>query len=174
VIQTPLGSEYPTGGSKPATTSSSLPEDDDSHSDLNSWYYVTTAEDIRKLVSWTTYLAAKAGMAADSLERGERKSPKKESLGKGSPNKLGQIFAVQVLSPKAIRRPGKGRKVYEFSGTVETRLLCEELKHAAEWIEDRYVFPCYVDLGGLRKRKKKRRRRRRRERRLLLMEKSLF
>jgi hypothetical protein len=65
------------------------------------------------------------------------------------------------------------RKVYEFSGTVETRLLCEELKHAAEWIEDRYVFPCYVDLGGLRKRKK-RRRRRRRERRLLLMEKSLF
>jgi len=98
--------------------------------DLKSWYYVDKAEDIRKVVTWVSYLAVKA-----SLERGrQRSSSGKGSPTKGSPNKLGQTFAVEVPKKQKI-----GKKV-ETMDIVETRLLCDELIHVAEWIEERY-FP---------------------------------
>jgi hypothetical protein len=105
-------------------------EDDpeDTYSPLKTWYYVEKAEDIRQLVSWTTYRAAKAALA---LERQEKKP-------KGSPNRLGQSFAVEISTEQKVKAPGKGRRVQEFAGVVETRMLCEELVHAAEWIEDRF------------------------------------
>lgn len=100
----------------------------DTYSPLKSWYYVEKAEDIKQLVSWTTYLAAKTALAQERQEKKPR----------GSPNKAGQTFAVEIAEQK-IKGPGKGRRPVEFAGVVETRVLCEELVHAAEWIEDRFV-----------------------------------
>ena len=105
-------------------------EEEDEYSDLKSWYYVDKAEDIRKVVTWVSYLAVKA-----SLERGRpRSSSGKGSPTKGSPNKLGQTFAVEVPTKQKI-----GKKV-ETLDIVGTRLLCDELIHVAEWIEER-CFP---------------------------------
>ena len=71
------------------------------------------------------YLVAKAALDDEKRER-------RITTPKGSPNKLGQTFAVEISSPKVMKeRPGKGRKVVEFAGLVDTRLLCEELTHAA-------------------------------------------
>lgn len=78
------------------------------------------------------YLAARA---AAHKEIGLRKGS-----ARGSPNKLGQLFAVEVPSPGRMKeRPGKGRKVVEYVGIVDARVLGEELVHAAEWIEERFL-----------------------------------
>lgn len=117
----------------------------DSYSPLKSWYYVEKAADIKQLVSWTTYLAAKATLAQERQEKKPR----------GSPNKAGQIFAVEIAGQK-LKGPRKGRRPVEFNGVVETRNLCEELVHAAEWIEERFVdfgFSGLI-LGGLRRRRR--------------------
>jgi hypothetical protein len=100
----------------------------DTYSPLKSWYYVEKVEDIKQLVSWTTYLAAKTALGQERQEKKPR----------GSPNKAGQTFAVEIMEQK-IKGPGKGRRPVEFAGVVETRILCEELVHAAEWMEDRFV-----------------------------------
>jgi len=129
VIQTPDNTS-PTGAPN-ANSSDNAPEEDDEYSDLKSWYFVEKPEDIRQLAKWTMYLALKA-----SAENERRKE--KKAMASGSPNKLGQSFAVEVSSPiKMKERPGKGRKVIEFAGLVDTRILCEELEHAADWIEER-------------------------------------
>ncbi len=127
VIQTP-GNKLPTGqpiDDTPAT------DDSDEYHALKSWYYVEKLEDIRQLARWSLYLVAKAAL---DDEKRERKVT--------SPNKLGQNFAVEIPSPKIMKeRPGKGRKVVAFPGVVDTKVLCEEFNHAADWIEERYNHP---------------------------------
>jgi hypothetical protein len=145
VIQTPEGKTSPSEITSSAgfevnddpfaPAVSTEPDSEDSYIALKNWYYVDKAEDIMQLRSWTTYLALKA---AAEQERRERK----QSF-KGSPNKSGQLFAVEIPSPRFKERPGKGRKVVELVGTVDTKMLCDELLHAAEWIEEKY-FPLTV------------------------------
>jgi hypothetical protein len=107
-------------------------DEDDEFRDLKYWYYVGKPEDIRQLAKWAMFLASKVVLDAERKEMGS--SPK------GSRNKLGQSFAVEVYSPlKTKERPGKGRKIVDFAGLVDTRVLCEELDHAADWIEERYA-----------------------------------
>lgn len=125
VVQTPNSSK-PTGELiSSISEEQKADESEDPYSDLRSWYYVDKAVDIRQLAGWTTYLAAKA--AAEETRR------EKKPLPKGSPNKLGQAFAVEI--PVRVKR--RGRKVPAPAGFSETRLLCEELIHAAEWVEER-------------------------------------
>lgn len=140
VIQTPEGKTSPSGttssGSEAnddpfATAVSIEPDSEDTYTALKTWHYVDKAEEIMQLRSWTTYLALKA---AAEHERRERKKSFK-----GSPNKLGQMFAVEIPSPRFKERPGKGRKVVELVGTVDTKMLCDELLHASEWIEEKYL-----------------------------------
>ena len=149
IVETPVGTEWPTGDAKPET---SIPDQDteieeDNHVDLENWFYINTAEDIRQLISWTTYLAAKATLAAEAQERRERRvskgTPSKGTPSQGTPNKLGQVFTVEVPPPKSKGRPAKGRKIDSSSDTANTRLLCDELTHALEWIEERYVLRNY-------------------------------
>jgi hypothetical protein len=134
VVQTPHETT-PTGTSISAKSPSMEPADEDGvektqvqYQDLKSWYYVDKPDEIRQLVKWTMYLASRA-----AVERQNRiQSPR------GSPNRLGQSFAVVVPSPGRMKeRPGKGRKVIENAGIVDTRVLGEELVHAAEWIEEK-------------------------------------
>ena len=111
-------------------------DSEDTYSPLKSWYYVESTEDLRRLTAWTTYLAAKASLAQERAEKRPR----------GSPNRLGQSFAVEVSSSSSplemkIKGPGKGRRVQEVVGVAETRMLCEELGHVAEWIEERFGSP---------------------------------
>jgi hypothetical protein len=132
VIQTP-SSLHPTGSlTQPAPNPPDTEDEQSQYQDLKSWYYVDKPDDIRQLAKWTMYLAARA--AADK-EAGLRRGS-----ARGSPNKLGQLFAVEVPSPGRMKeRPGKGRKVVEYVGIVDARVLGEELVHAAEWIEERFV-----------------------------------
>jgi hypothetical protein len=139
VIQTPEGKTSPTGTiSSPGIdadnpfeyTVSTEPDSEDTYADLKNWFYLAKADDIMQLRSWTTYLALKAAAAQERRER-------KEQLPRGSPNKLGQTFAVVIPSPRFKERPGKGRKVVELIGTVDTKMLCDELLRAAEWIEEK-------------------------------------
>jgi len=105
-------------------------EPQDGYSDLGGWWYVDGAADVRQLAKWTVYCAAKA--ATDK----ERRIAEAKSR---SPNKRGQTSATEVISPMKLKtRPGKGKKVVEDAGLVDTRVLAEELVHAAEWIEERY------------------------------------
>jgi hypothetical protein len=138
VIQTPEGKTSPAGAtSSPAIVNdnpfeTAIPTEADSenaYSDLKNWYFIEKAENIMQLRSWTTYLSLKAAAAQ---ERRERKEPPR-----GSPNKLGQTFAVEIPSPRFKERPGKGRRVVELVGTVDTKMLCDELLRAAEWIEEK-------------------------------------
>ena len=46
-----------------------------------------------------------------------------------------------MIRLRDMERPGKGRKVVEYVGIVDARVLGEELVHAAEWIEERFVSP---------------------------------
>jgi len=134
VIQPPRSS-HPTGTTTLPTASpphDDAEQDQSEFRDLKSWYYVDKPDDIRQLAKWTMYLAARA--AAEQDPRGRREN------GKGSPNKLGQVFAVEVPSPGRMKeRPGKGKKVVEYAGIVDTRVLGEELARAADWIEERFV-----------------------------------
>jgi hypothetical protein len=108
-------------------------DEDDAYSDLPGWWYVDTAKDVRHLAKWVMSLAAKA--AADKQERiAEAKALARMT---GSPNGRGQRFAVEVVSPVKLKKV-KGRKAVEDAGVVDTRVLVEELVHAAEWIEERY------------------------------------
>ena len=155
VIQTP-DNKLPTGqpiDDTPAT------DDSDEYHALKSWYYVEKPEDIRQLARWAMYLLAKAALDDEKRER-------KVTSPKGSPNKLGQKFTVEIPSPKIMKeRPGKGRKVVALAGVVDTRVLCEELNHAADWIEERYNYPLRIMLmiDGLRWKRKRRLQRRRRK-----------
>lgn len=142
VIQTP-NEQTPTGTPSPTTTTTvdATSPEETKYSDLKSWYYVEKAEDIHQLSKWTTYLARKSFSEYTSKKRAS------STVSKGSPNKLGQSFAVEIISPspgKMKERPGKGRKVIEFAGLVDTRLLCEELGHAADWIDERYIHPLFL------------------------------
>jgi hypothetical protein len=136
VIQTP-GDKTPTGDLVPAKDvpveppTSDEVENEEQYSDLKSWYYVEKAEDIRQLAKWTMYLAAKA--AADF----EYRKAKTAGIAKGSPNNSGQTSAAVNSPMKMKKRNGRGRKVVEFAGLVDTRALCDELIHAAQWIEER-------------------------------------
>jgi len=159
VIQTPRAS-HPTCRTIPSSDQpheSDVEQEQSEYQDLKSWYYVDKPDDIRQLAKWTMYLAARA--ASDQHPRGRRDN------GKGSPNKLGQMFAVEVPSPGRMKeRPGRGRKVVEYAGIVDTRVLGEELVHAADWIEERF-YSCQrwmLILGGLKLRRRGRRKRRRR------------
>lgn len=141
VIQTPHPT-HPTGTTPPPSLSqppNNTEQEESNYQDLKSWYYVDKPDDIRQLAKWTMYLAARA--AADQDPRGRRES------GKGSPNKLGQRVAVEVPSPWRMKeRPGKGKKVVEYAGIVDTRVLGEELARTADWIEERFVSPLEKEL----------------------------
>jgi len=105
-------------------------EPQDGYSDLGGWWYVDRAADVRQLAKWTVHCAAQA--ATDK----ERRITEAKSR---SPNKRAQTSATEVISPVKLKtRPGKGKKVVEDAGLVDTRVLAEELIHAAEWIEERY------------------------------------
>jgi hypothetical protein len=116
----------------PAGESVEPQDPQDGYSDLGEWWYVDRAADVRQLAKWTMYLASKA--AVDN----ERKIAEARRVVVGSPNGKGQRIAVEVVSPVKLKeRPGPGRKIVE-AGLVDTRALCEQLVHAAEWIEERY------------------------------------
>ena len=152
VIQTPEGKGLP-GESKKIDTAASDENEgktdaDDGYQNMKSWYYVNKIEDVKQLISWTTYLAAKAAMEH------ERKT-RRASNPKGSPNKRGQSFAVEIPVKGPLK---KAKKMTEFLGATETKALCEELHHAAEWILDKYKYPLYPaneDLVLMRLRLKK-------------------
>lgn len=133
IVQTPNEKVSPTGepisvDDTPSAASTIDVENEDPYSNLNSWYYVDRAEEIRQLARWAMYLA---------IEAAEQKKREKKPTPKGSPNKLGQTFAVEIPSPKVKERLAKGRKKTQFTGLEETRLLSEELNQAADWIEER-------------------------------------
>lgn len=108
-------------------------DEDDAYSDLPGWWYVDSAKDVRHLAKWVMSLAAKA--AADKQER----IAEAKARMAGSPNGMGQRFAVEVVSPVKLKKArGPGKKAVEDAGIVDTRVLVEELVHAAEWIEERY------------------------------------
>ena len=142
VIQT-LNGNLPTRTQPTPSQTTDKPKDEGEESqyqDLKSWYFVEKPDDIRQLAKWTMYLALRAAADKDNQLR--------KTSAKGSPNKLGQTFAVEVPSPSRMKeRPGKGRKVIEYAGIVDTRVLGEELAHAAEWIGERFVpnLERYID-----------------------------
>jgi hypothetical protein len=100
---------------------------EDGYQSMRSWYYVEKIEDVKQLILWTNYLALKTAMDHD---RKVRRVPK------GSPNQLGQSFAVEI----PVKKPQfQKSKIPEFTGLTETKVLGEELLHAVEWIEERYA-----------------------------------
>jgi len=141
-IQTP-SDHLPTGDPVVAQ------EPQDGYSDLGRWWYVDRAADVRQLARWTVYCAAKA--AADKARR-------IAEVKMGSSNKRGQMSAMEVISPVKLKaRPGKGKKVVEDAGLVDTRVLAEELGHVAEWIEEMYPSgfrEMRLIVGGLWKRRR--------------------
>jgi hypothetical protein len=132
VIQTPGGKGFP--GENNSDDPFKIGDEDvpveEEYQDMKSWYYIDKLEDIKRLVLWTTYLAAKASIEHDrKIRRVDHPT--------GSPNRLGQSFAVEI----PIKGPVKARTTPAFTGIAETKALCDELLRAAEWIEEKYVDP---------------------------------
>jgi len=123
------------------------PSEEDAYQALKSWYYVMHSDDIRLLINWVTYLSTKKKYDMEAAELREKRASEKAAAaaaGKGSPNKLGQHFAVEVAPTTAAgrKRAPRGHRVGDAEGAAETRALCDELLKAQVWIEERYVFPC--------------------------------
>jgi hypothetical protein len=122
----------PTGHAIPSNDETTENDEEDPYRPLKSWYYLETAEDIGQLSRWTLYLARKAARAKSKAAEQVRlsQSPKK------SPNRLGQTYAVEIVSPR--QRP-QGPKPIDYD-MENVRCLTVELKQAADWIESRYEY----------------------------------
>lgn len=135
VVEIPEGRNSPTGEAclvTPSETVDNVAASEDEYSDLKSWFFVEKVEDVKQLSLWARYLAAKSAQAA---------AEPKESKAKGTPNRLGQKFAVEITaSPRMIERISRGKKTLEYAGTVTTRALCQELERAAEWIDEKFTI----------------------------------
>ena len=125
-IQTPEG-KLPTGKPVPVEDATEK-KDDNQYSEVKSWYFLETAEDIEQLIRWTLYIARKAARAKFADQQAKQNSSLKRS-----PNRLGQSYAVEIVSPR--HRLERQPIDYDLQNI---KSLNVELKHAAEWIGSRY------------------------------------